>query len=62
MAERFRDLVAPNLIDLNARMTPSGGASAAQTLSQSLATISRASGGMADKLRSQIGAREGAAA
>lgn len=62
MAERFRELVRPTLVDLGSRTTPSGSAQAAATLADALSSFSRAGSDVAGKLSAQVGAKEGAAA
>jgi len=62
MAERFRDLVRPALIDVGARSTRSGGAEASLALADSLSSFSRVAGGVATTLSAQRGTQEGAQA
>ncbi len=61
MAERFRDLVRPALIDVGARSTPSGGAEASLALAQSLSSFSRVAGNVAFAQSTKRGTEEGAA-
>jgi hypothetical protein len=62
MAERFRNLVGPTPVNVAARSTPSGGVQQANTLAASFANFSRSAGAVAGNIRSDIGAKEGAAA
>lgn len=62
MAERYRDLVRPALVDLSARTTPSGGDQAAESLAAALSSFSRQTGSLAATFAAQEGARQGAEA
>ena len=62
MAERFRDLVRPALIDVGARSTRTGGAEASLALAESLSSFSRTVTDVGLRLQTQRGAQEGAEA
>jgi hypothetical protein len=59
MAERYRDLAAPSLIDVSARSTPTGGDDAAARLSDTFASFSRTAAGVGATIMADTGERQG---
>jgi len=59
MATRYRDLERTTLIDVGARSTPTGGASAASQLADTFASFSRASSDVGAQLSAEIGRKRG---
>lgn len=57
--QRYRELVAPTLVDVAARSTPSGAEQAAQRLSQTFESFSRLGSDIGARLNAQIGERAG---
>lgn len=59
MPQRYRDLIAPSLVDVAARSTPTGASEAAERLSQSLLSFQRTTSDLGERLSSQAGTRAG---